>query len=419
MPYGRRAELEILYEGKNITTPLNEYSTSFTYTDVASGKSDSVSIDMQDIQKEWIGEWMPVKGDRVRASLILHNWDQEEGIQRIDCGEFELDDMSFGGRPMRASIGGVSIPRNEPFNNQKRTKTWESITLRQIAQEIADRANISLYYEADEINIEIDEQNEETDCSFLYSRCVDYGLAMKVYENRIILFDEEHYENRPSVRTIGEEEMTKWSYNTTMAGTYTGANIKYVDPNNDQEYMVTVGGGSRILEINESTDSLQDAEKKAISRLSNENKKAVTLSITVMADNRLTAGSCVDVTGLQKANGKYFIDQVTVNKSGGQECSMSLTMHLVVPRIKSVSIGAIENEAQESGEGQGSYVVVSGDTLWDIAKKFYGKGIEYESIYQANKEVIENTAKDRGKKNSSNGHWIFPGTTLIIPAKTE
>lgn len=419
MPFGRRAELEIFYEGTNVTTPINEYSTSFTYTDVASGKSDSVTIDMQDIQKEWIGAWMPVKGDRVRASILLHDWEAEGNEQRIDCGEFLLDDMSFGGRPMHASIGGVSIPRDEPFSNQKRTKTWESITLRQIAQEIAERANISLYYEADEISIEIDEQNEETDCSFLYSRCVDYGLAMKVYENKIILFEEERYENRPSVRTIGEEEMTKWSYNTTMAGTYTGASMKYIDPNNNQEYMVTVGGGNRILELNESTDSIQDAEKKAISRLNNENKKAVTLGITVMADSRLTAGSCVEITGLEKANGKYYIDQISLSKGGGQECSMNLTMHLVVPRIKTVSIGAIEQEIKDNTENGSSYVTAAGDTLWDIAKRFYGKGTEYERIYQANKDLIENTAKDRGKRNSSNGHWIFPGTSLIIPGKEQ
>lgn len=62
-----------------------------------------------------------------------------------------------------------------------------------------------------------------------------------------------------------------------------------------------------------------------------------------------------------------------------------------------------------------SYVVKKGDCLWNISKKFYGKGSEWKKIYNANKTIIENTAKKYGKKSSSNGHWIYPGTTLTIP----
>lgn len=72
-----------------------------------------------------------------------------------------------------------------------------------------------------------------------------------------------------------------------------------------------------------------------------------------------------------------------------------------------------ENKASKSD----SYTVKSGDCLWNIAKKFYGNGAQWKKIYEANKSVIENTAKKYGKKSSSNGHWIYPGTKLVIPAK--
>ena len=64
-----------------------------------------------------------------------------------------------------------------------------------------------------------------------------------------------------------------------------------------------------------------------------------------------------------------------------------------------------------------TYTVKSGDCLWNIAKKFYGNGAKYTVIYNANKAEIEATAKKRGLKSSSNGHWIFPGQKLVIPAK--
>ncbi len=418
MQEARRAEIEITYEGKNITTPINEYLESFSYEDIASGESDRIRISLHDIGKQWMDEWMPSKGDRVSASLILRSWDEDGTIDKLYCGEFEVDDMSFSGRPLKCELGAVSIPRNEPFNAQSRTKTWESITIRQIAREVAERAGIELYYEAEDIPIEIIEQNGQTDCKFLYSVCEDYGLAMKVYANKIIIFDEETYENRASVRSIDETEMSKWSFNSTMAGTYTGANIRFSDPNNEEEYAVMIGGGSRILEINETVDGIEDAERKGIAKLNKENKKAVTMSITLKTDVRILAGTCIDVTGLGgKINGKYYVDKAAAKKSGSSICQTVLTLHRVVPRIRSASICAVEQAAEECASGGTAYTVVQGDTLWGIADKFYQRGMEYERIYVENKEVIENTAKERGKKDSSNGHWIFPGTVLNIPPK--
>ena len=51
-----------------------------------------------------------------------------------------------------------------------------------------------------------------------------------------------------------------------------------------------------------------------------------------------------------------------------------------------------------------SYTVVSGDCLWNIAKKYYGDGSQYTKIYEANKGTI-----------GSNPNLIKPGQKLVIP----
>lgn len=51
-----------------------------------------------------------------------------------------------------------------------------------------------------------------------------------------------------------------------------------------------------------------------------------------------------------------------------------------------------------------TYTVKSGDCLWNIAKKFYGKGSDYTKIYSANKATI-------GK----NPNLIYAGQVLTIP----
>lgn len=62
--------------------------------------------------------------------------------------------------------------------------------------------------------------------------------------------------------------------------------------------------------------------------------------------------------------------------------------------------------------------VQSGDTLWAIAKKYYGNGSKYTVIYNTNKNIIEKTARSYGRQSSSKGHWIYPGTKLTIPEIT-
>lgn len=50
-----------------------------------------------------------------------------------------------------------------------------------------------------------------------------------------------------------------------------------------------------------------------------------------------------------------------------------------------------------------TYTVVSGDTLWGIATRYYGNGAQYPTIYNANRNII------------SNPNLIYPGQKLVIP----
>lgn len=52
-----------------------------------------------------------------------------------------------------------------------------------------------------------------------------------------------------------------------------------------------------------------------------------------------------------------------------------------------------------------TYTVVSGDCLWNIAKRFYGNGARYTVVYDANRGVI-----------GGNPNLIYPGQVLTIPA---
>lgn len=62
-----------------------------------------------------------------------------------------------------------------------------------------------------------------------------------------------------------------------------------------------------------------------------------------------------------------------------------------------------------------THTVGRGDCLWSLAKKYYGSGTKEKIIYEANKTLIEDTARKYGRKSSNNGWWIYDGTVLTIP----
>lgn len=414
--YVRRTNLHAVYEGHDLSELMSRYLTKATFTDVASGESDAATVELRDDERLWMDAWYPEKGDRMRMVVIYRNWNRDDDVTEVNMGSFQVDDVTLKGRPTTVTIGGAARPQNNRFANENRTQTWEATTLQQIAGQIASSAGVQLRYMADDISIASIEQTDQTDCDFLYRLCQSYGLGEKVYEDKIFIFDEEQIETGRVAGTLCEADLLSWTYNTTMAGTYTGAVFSFTDPDTEQDVKITIGGGDRILNINVTADSVLDAELKGIAKLNETNKKATTIKITTRANPYMEAGLVMQMEGLGKASGKYYVERVVTSLSGSGATTQTVSMRKVVPRIKDVYVAAVEEAKTEAAAG-GTYTVKKGDTLWAIAKEKLGAGSRYAEIYNLNKDLIEETARKHGKKSSDNGHWIWAGEVLTLPAK--
>ena len=390
----------------SLSGKIEKQITSFDYTDVASGQSDSVSITMHDIGHEWMGSLMPIRGADIGAKIKASEW---EGLSSFDCGTFILDDISFSGKPTNCVLGGVSVPAMDDFKSLPVTHTWEKATIEQIAAQIAQAAGVALHYDAPVVQIAEIEQNQQTNSAFLYQLCEKYGLALKVYNHKLVIFDIVAYEEKGAVASFSEKDMEKWSYKTTVEGTYTGVNLNYTDPDTEDTINVSMGAQGRMYSLNTQASSRYDAELQAAAKVNQANRAIETMDITIKPKSGIVASQCVNISGLGKIDGKYYVDKIK-HSVGSKGYTMALTLHKVQTAIKVTA--PVSTTASTGGQ---SYTVVSGDTLWGISRKFYGTGTKYGIIYAANADIIESTAKSHGKKSSDNGHWIWPGETFTIP----
>lgn len=333
----RKAWPSISYRPKNKKAKIkkakiNDYLESFTYVDAASGESDTVSFTLSNIGLTFAKKWLPKKGDTVYATIIADNWDKTGKETRMSCGRFCCDDRNFSfPQNLTATIGGVSVPENHSFRSTPRTKTWENISLKEVARQICARYGLKLAFYGEYIPLKKQEQSDADDCSFLNGLCKNYGYNMKVYDGKVILYDIYRFEKKKAVATIAYREVTDGDYSSTLIGTYTGAKIKYTvhiskDKTEDRE--LVIGNWARMLVVGEKADSYDDALRIAKAKLREENRKAETLKITIPAAGRkLWAATNIRLTGAGIMSGKWFVDKATHSISATDGYTVSLELH--------------------------------------------------------------------------------------------
>lgn len=373
----RSVSTDLSFNGKNVNTKLAEYLKSVTYTDVASGSSDALDIVLQNITMKWLNGWYPKKGDKIKAKFTFLNWLKDGDKLPLSCGSFILDTIGFTGGPLEASFGALSIPASGSFKSTVRTKTWKKTTIQQIGKEIAKRYSLKLVYDAPTIKITAIEQDKKTDSSFLYDTTKAYGLAMKVYSGKIVIFDKGTYEKKKAVTTINRADFVddNWDYKDSLEGTYTGCRVSYKSGKNNKEVNVYFGlvkenaKGSRVLRINEQCEDSNEAKYKGAAQVNEANEKATTISGTIFYNPKVVAGVTVTIKGLGKANGKYFVDQVKTTVSDGAT-TQDIELHKCQKRLSYA-----KKPASSSGSSSSNKKYKVGDIV-----NFHG-GTHYVSSY--------------------------------------
>jgi uncharacterized protein len=325
----RRAGVEITYKNKDITNDIGMDLISFTYNDNASGSADDISIELKDDKGKWITGWAPTKGDVIKPRIITVNWRKDGSFQSRDCGSFLVDEPSYRGRPRVLSLGAVALPSATGFISTQKSQTWQQASLLKIAQSIASSANYKLIasLSSDPILSYI-EQSKQTDAAFLLELCQKNGLAMKVYNDEIVIFSEVACENKDPQLTLTENDFLSWSAKTTWTDIYDGCKIAYKNPSTGELISYTFQApdknGGKIYQINESVDSLAEAQQVVQNKLRELNKNEYTLSLEIPGNLELRAAHTVTISDLGIYKGKYYIDKISHKIQSGFTSSLEL-----------------------------------------------------------------------------------------------
>ena len=343
----RKATVSLQYNGVNASGQISPYLSSFQYKDVASGTSDSISLELNDRDHRWIGAWFPQKGDLLQPTIQTINWTGAGQMLQFPCGTFRVDDFSFSGGPIRLRLEAVAVPAdNSGFKATEHTETYEATTLKEIGQIITGRSGIALFFEAQDVSIEKIEQSKQNDCAFYKDLVGKYGLSIKIYNDKVVVFSEADYESKaPKVTLTPADFDPSWSWDTEVTGTYTGVKYQYTNSDKNKTFTVTAGKGERILTVNEPADNLTEATAIALAAVNDANKGTTTMRISLMARPGLIASDCVEIKGLERIDGKYYIEQIT--HSIGSGYTMALDLRKVEERISEAT--SISSTVAEGG----------------------------------------------------------------------
>lgn len=184
-------------------------------------------------------------------------------------------------------------------------------------------------------------EQSDNDSSFLSKLCEDYGLAMKIYRRKIVIYDQVELEKKKAVKTLKLSDFEEGlSFTDGIYGTYTGARVSYKSADDDKEISVFVGlkgehaKGSRVLKVNETCDSEAEARKKGAAQVNQSNMKATTMTGSIFPNPKICAGVCIRLgDDFGKLKGKYFVDKVTW-EVGDSATSQKIEAHKVQRKVK-------------------------------------------------------------------------------------
>lgn len=378
----RRTRLVLTYNDKDITADISNYIESFSFTERAkNGESDDLNIIVENTTGIWSNGWFPERGATLTAQIITENWNQPNDYEMLDCGSFEIDDLTDSGPVSTFSIGALSVGITSSIRGESRSQAWENFKLSGLVNEIAERHGFDVFFDSDyDPVIDRFDQKNESDLEFLIKIAEHIGVNVRLSHNKIIVYQERLYDAQEVSLTLSKNEdgFINHSFRASSADIYAACQVQFLDSKSGKlvTYQYTPDGRSgvmgkedsksssgesggtkidpetrmvittpgkgkgkgeneeitepkvgKVLKINRRCSSLAEAEQLAKSSLRGKNKREITGSLTYVGNLYLRAGLTIAISGFGVWDySTWVIEEVahSWSVSSGLETSISI-----------------------------------------------------------------------------------------------
>lgn len=285
--------MNIIYEMKDITSSIDVRKSDIVEN--SGGVADSLELKFADTEGLW-SKWKPQKGHKIE---VLESG-FFSGLMFVDYLNQNRGSLT---------IKALSTPLEARTGN---FKAWENIRLLDMAKEISGKYGYTVdsYDVTNHMYMRVD-QIYQADFEFLAYRCMLEGYALKITNEKVVIYDEHVFELKPAVKTIYADQLDgDYEFKTISTGLYSACHItsSSTDGINSSLFVPSAAPAGPVLKPKVYTSNQGETDRFARGILRSENKKESTGRLQIEYDAGLTAGSNVNILGLGMVDGKYFIE---------------------------------------------------------------------------------------------------------------
>lgn len=320
----RNLSAQVFINSVDVTRDLSPYLRSIEYQDVESSETDVLTLELEDRERLFIGDWLPTRGDTLEVELIWNNKNGDGLQERLPLGVFEVDEVELSYPASVCKMKANSVPQNSLLREVDESKSWEEVPLSSIAADIAAASGVELVYDVEfDPKIARAEQGEQSRLAFLEKLCRDNAIALKVADGKLILFDEVKLEEQEPVLTLTRDvsAIEHFRANATLTEIYKECRVSYKHGKHSELYEATFPApdkkDGKILKINQRVESTAEAERLARKSLREKNKDEIKISLTTVGDFNLLSGNVLNLRGFGWFDGKYLIERARHSIGGG------------------------------------------------------------------------------------------------------
>ena len=320
----RSLAFKVTIADRDVTRDLAPFVLELTYEDQVGQQSDELSILLSDTDGRFRGNWMPDKGDSIKASIGYAK------ASLLNCGEFVIEELGYGGPPDQLSVRGLAAAPTKALRTNN-SKAYENQTLAQIAQSIAGKHGLRIVGTVPPVNVERITQDNEPDLRFLHRLASEHGYVFSVRGTQLVWMSVYDLEAAAPVLTLKRDQVSPgYRFVDRITGVFKACEVTYHRPKEKKVHKFTVQASGvtsgDTLKLNVRAESQYQAEAKAKAALHKANSKQLTASLSIEGNIKAVAGVNVTLSGWGKLDGVYHVvtSRHTLTRDAGYRTELDL-----------------------------------------------------------------------------------------------